>query len=335
MSHDCAPFKKGLSGIFQKLQCYFLEILHNVPLTFFNMASASTARFTDEEPSPTFPLADSHLLKNEDENFLQAGLKPSQAANESSLGLGTLGRLPIELRHLIYQEITTTYRKFRFVENVCGFAFIELFKPFECCRLFETLSKLARAQQIVSALRASSKTIEFEYDEWFLSTTSIMLDQPCQLICNLLAKGLSPLQTSWIRRISITIDTYHTAEQWPSFLRQYAPPNLRAVVIDFAHDHGHNRARKYLDMLPKISAEIAYAAGLFSSNRCDIPGCKHLGRSSAIANIFEIQLHGFESVVKFLKASQPEARIEMAPTNCRRCPGLCAAILEGIRTDEN
>lgn len=333
MSHDCASFKTGLSGIFQKLQCYFLEILNNVPLTFFNMGSASAALFTNVEPSPTIPLADSHLLKNEDENFLQAGLKPSQAANRSILGLGTLGRLPIELRHLIYQEVTTTYRKFRVVENVRSFAFIELFKPFECCRLFETLSKLARVQQIVSALRASSKTIEFEYDEWFLSTTNIRLDQPCQRICNLLAKELSPLQTSWIRCISITIDAYHTAEQWPSFLRQYAPPNLRAVVIDFAHDHGHGRSRRYLHRLPKISAEIAYAAGL--PNRCDIPGCKHLGRSSATANFLEIQLHGFESVVKFLKASRPEARIQMAPTSCRRCPGLCAAILEGIRTDED
>ncbi|KAL9012579.1 MAG: hypothetical protein Q9173_002661 [Seirophora scorigena] len=238
------------------------------------MTSASAALSTDEKTSPTFPLTDSHLLKNDDENFLQANLKPSQVANKSSLGLGILGCLPIELRHLTYQEITTTYRKLRFMEDICGLAFIELFNPFESCRLSRNLSKLARARRIV-------------------------------------------------------------AEQWPRFLRQYAPPNLRVVVIDFAHDHGHDRSRTYLGRLPKICAEISYAAGLSSSKRCDIPRCKHLCGLSAIANVFDKQLHGFVSVVKFLKASLPEARIQMAPTSCLRCPGLCAAILEGIRTDEN
>lgn len=293
----------------------------------------------DEEFFATLPMTDSSLVKINEDPPWQTSSQSSRwfaAAKHRSPGLGTLSYLPLEIRCLIYREITRTYRDSWSAEYICGFLFLGLFDAFEVWGVGEVTWRGA-ASQVVSAIRASSKTIQCEFDELILSTTIVSWYQSCYSISTFADKRLSPLRASWIRRVSINIEADHRVKQLPRLLREYIPPNIRVVVIDFDHDHGQYNYRVQLGKLPRICAGLSCTSGLHPLKRYDrskVRSCKHLHKLFALGQTIRNQLHVFESVVKIMKASRPEAEIQLAPTGCLRCPRLCAAILNNIQTDE-
>ncbi|KAL8750360.1 MAG: hypothetical protein Q9184_006450 [Pyrenodesmia sp. 2 TL-2023] len=256
-------------------------------------------------------------------------------AKNRNPGLGTLGYLPIEVRHLIYEEIIKaveedfekywSFHRFYDMHDI-------LFRPLNLRK--KGPFGWEPASQNIPALRAASGIIQSEIHQMYLSKTVIESWFPR----NNRIGGLSVQQTALVGRIAVDLCPRYNGAFWIKFLRQNPMPNLKTVALSLDHDHGRG---SYLKRLSDLST-FRYCDGeacKFGLDMTNTDGrrCKHVQKLFILAKRLRQDLTVFEVIAKVLANNVPNASVQLAQhaPPCSLCYEKCEAILDNTKTHED
>lgn len=255
----------------------------------------------------------------------------AEAKNQNP-GLGTLGYLPIEVRHLIYKEIIEAV-----VEDFKGYWCFDrvsdmhdiLFLPLNARKKGPLESR--RTGQDIHALRAASGIIQSEIHQMHLSQTVMKLYSPFDHQF----RSLSTQQTALISRMAMDLHPRYNGALWIRFLRQNPLPNLQTVALGLGHDHGQV---SYLKRLSDL-ATFQYCSGEQCKSGFDKPNadgrrCNHVNKLFRLAKRLRQDLTVYEVISKILTKNVPNAYIQQArrPEHCSMCYKHCGAILQHVKS---
>ncbi|KAL8923887.1 MAG: hypothetical protein Q9208_004323 [Pyrenodesmia sp. 3 TL-2023] len=251
-------------------------------------------------------------------------------AKDRTPGLGTLGYLPIEVRHMIYtliiQAVEEDLRKHRWCFDPVSDMHDVFFMPYNGARHKDPFES-ERTSHDIAALLAASGIIQSEIQKLHLSTVVMKLYSPLDHPF----RSLSIEQTALVGRIAIDLLPGNNDDLWIGFLRQNLLPNLKSIVLRLGHDHGQV---PYLKRLSDL-ATFQYCSGEpcksgLAKTKAGGMRCKHVQKLFMLAKRLRQDLTVYEVTARILARNVPNAAIQQAPRpeHCSMCYKHCGAILQ-------
>ncbi|KAL8896928.1 MAG: hypothetical protein Q9207_007476 [Kuettlingeria erythrocarpa] len=250
-------------------------------------------------------------------------------------GLGTLGYLPIEVRHLIYTEVIRAVEEDYAKSEGCLDHKLdihaELFMPFQTRekRPFDT-----RTSHDIAVFRAVSRTVQSELHRMYLSTMVMTFCSPHDLRI----RNFSTQQTDLVRKIVVDLDPRRSGSSWITFLRRNSLPNLQTVVLRLDHQRGlRSYLRRLSDHAVRQYCDGKHCKFGLDTTRKDGRRCTHVQKLLRLAERLLHDLAVYEVIAKLLAKNVPNASIQQGPRpeDCSLCYEKCEAILQHARTHED